>query len=86
MLNVILDLPEIEVNPQTCLCRDCNQALDIIAQPTWNNAGYITLFTCWNPDCSLSGFTLSSKQYDQLTEAEWEEYRAMSRKLKGMQP
>lgn len=66
-----------------CPCKDCQQELDVIHQPTWDNKSSITLYTCWNPACLLQGFTLSKKQYDNLTPAEWEQYRAMNRK-RGM--
>lgn len=63
----------------SCTCLDCHQELDVIYQPTWDGKSGITLFTCWNPTCLLHGFTLSAKQYDNLTAVEWEQYRAMNR-------
>jgi len=59
-------------------CKDCHHELDMIQQPRWNT-GYITLLTCWNPDCLLYGYTLSSEQYSRMNDDQWEQYRAGNR-------
>jgi hypothetical protein len=40
---------------------------------------YITLVTCWAPDCLLYGVTLSVEQYVSLPECKFEAYRQMNR-------
>lgn len=59
-------------------CHDCGKMMEVAQQPRLEG-GYITLFTCWNPLCLLKGVTLSEARYGQLTEADFEAYRAVNR-------
>ena len=62
-------------------CIDCGQEMDVIEQSKWNG-GVITLVTCFNPDCDLSGVTLTPEQFAGLTAEQLEEYRTMVRNRK----
>ena len=62
-------------------CIDCGQEMDVSEQSKWNG-GVITLVTCFNPDCDLSGVTLTPEQFAGLTAEQLEEYRTMVRNRK----
>jgi hypothetical protein len=63
------------------ICIDCHQELDVIQQSRFQG-GYITLVTCWNPDCNLSGITLTPEQFKALNTEQLEEYRITVRNRK----
>lgn len=69
----------------THICTECQQSQDVIEQPKWNG-GFITLVTCYNPDCDLSGVTLTPEQFAGLDSEQLEAYRTMVRNRKYQEP
>ena len=62
-------------------CLDCGETMCSMQQDKWNG-GSIELVTCWNPDCDLSGITLTPQQFKGLTAEQLEEYRIVVRARK----
>ncbi len=58
-------------------CRDCGQPMAVIQQETLDGSYYIQV-TCWQPNCSLRGFTLSLDRYMNLPQPLLEAYRQMN--------
>ena len=59
-------------------CRDCGQPMAVIQQQELDGSYFIQV-TCWQPNCLLSGFTLSLDHYQSLNQSQLEVYRQMNR-------
>ncbi len=67
---------ELAMSEQQHLCRDCHQEMESHQQ------GQHTIVTCRNKNCGLYDVTLSTDQYDALTEAKLDSYRQSVANLK----
>lgn len=66
---------------QTTVCKDCGQPMETHQQEQ-RQAPPITIVTCKNRDCSLYSVTLSTDQYEKLTEIQLDGYRKMVAQFK----
>lgn len=64
------------------LCRDCGRPMEFKEQPTLSGTT-IPFVTCKNKDCTMWGVTLSTNEYERLTDTQFAEYRKMVANLKA---